>query len=89
MRLKMPFPTLAHHSHIRQYQQTQFYLQEMDMLILRILAVFMVLSTGSVLTGCNNDGPAESAGERIDNAADKTGDAIEEACEDATGKDCD
>jgi len=59
------------------------------MLILRILAVFMVLSTGSVLTGCNNDGPAESAGERIDNAADKAGDTIEEACEDATGKDCD
>lgn len=59
------------------------------MLILRALAIFMALSTGAVLTGCDNDGPAESAGERIDNAADDAGDKIEEACEDATGKDCD
>lgn len=32
-----------------------------------------------VLTGCDQDGPAEQAGEKIDNAVEKAGDKIEEA----------
>jgi predicted small secreted protein len=52
-----------------------------------ILAAFLA-------SGCDNDGPAERAGERIDSAADEVGDAVEDACEeikegvDAEDRDC-
>lgn len=38
----------------------------------------MVLACG-VLVGCEKEGPAEKAGERIDEAAERTIDAIEDA----------
>jgi hypothetical protein len=44
--------------------------------------------------GCENDGPAERAGEALDNTADDIANAAEDACEeikegvDANDKDC-
>jgi hypothetical protein len=61
-----------------------------------LLAVFGVTS----LAGCDtNDGPVESAGERVDDAyentkdgvkdaADNAGDAIDDACDEATDGNC-
>lgn len=45
-----------------------------------LLAVFGVTS----LAGCDtNDGPVESAGERVDNAYEKTKDGVKDAADDA------
>lgn len=61
--------------------------------IFNILLVLCMTMFGAV--ACE-EGPAENAGEEIDNAienvkdgAEDAGDKVEEACEDATGKDCD
>ena len=40
------------------------------------------------LAGCEDKGPAEEAGEAIDEAVEDTAEAVEEACEDATNEDC-
>lgn len=45
-------------------------------------AVFVLLfafGTAGVLTACDNDGPAEQAGEKIDNAVEHAGDKMEQA----------
>ncbi len=47
------------------------------------LAMFLVLSGGVFLTACDNQGPAEEAGENIDDAVDDAGDAAEEAGDEA------
>ncbi|MGD8176006.1 hypothetical protein [Marinimicrobium sp. ARAG 43.8] len=44
------------------------------------LAIFLVLSGGAFLTACDQ-GPAEEAGENIDDAADDAGDAMEDAAD--------
>ena len=54
-------------------------------------AVFLALSLGMalMLSACEQEGPAERAGERIDNAMDAAGDKIEQAgdkIEDASDK---
>jgi hypothetical protein len=41
------------------------------------IAVFTLLFIG--LSACHEKGPAEKAGEKIDNAAEKVGDKIEDA----------
>lgn len=47
---------------------------------LSILPVVILMLIGTVMTGCEaNEGPAEQAGEEIDNAVENTGEAIEEA----------
>ncbi len=46
-----------------------------------LFAVLLALSVG-VLAGCDDQGPAEEAGETIDEAVDDTGDAIEDAADD-------
>jgi hypothetical protein len=47
---------------------------------LSILPFIILMSIGTVITGCGgNEGPAEQAGEEIDNAVESTGEAIEEA----------
>ncbi len=52
------------------------------MLKAKILAVMLVL--GGALVGCDaSDGPAESAGERVDNAVEKTKENVEDAAEEA------
>jgi predicted small secreted protein len=53
---------------------------------MKYLAFLMLLGALS-LTGCEK-GPAEKLGEDIDNAATDVGNAIEDACEDATGENC-
>jgi len=35
------------------------------------------------IAGCDNDGPAERAGEKIDNTMEKMGNQVEDACEEA------
>ncbi|NNE60458.1 MAG: hypothetical protein HKN35_06175 [Woeseia sp.] len=65
------------------------------------LKLSSLLLTGLLLVACEQDGPAERAGEAIDDAADEIGDAgddfgdaIEDACEevkdgvDAEDQDC-
>lgn len=47
----------------------------------------MALMLGAVLVGCDQ-GPAEEAGESIDDAVTDTRNAVEDACEDATDENC-
>lgn len=42
-----------------------------------VLATLLVLGAGGMLVGCD-DGPAEEAGEAIDDTADDAGDAIDD-----------
>jgi predicted small secreted protein len=50
------------------------------MKVLTLLPIMVLILAGNVLTGCEaNDGAAEKAGEKIDNAVENTGEAIEEA----------
>lgn len=44
----------------------------------KIILLLLVLVT-IALTGCEKSGPAENAGEKIDNAIENTGQAIENA----------
>ncbi len=46
------------------------------------LAFFMVIGGGAFLTACDQ-GPAEEAGENIDEAADEAGDAMDDAADEA------
>lgn len=41
--------------------------------------MLLVAMMAFAITGCEEEGPAEQAGEKIDNAMEDTGDAIEEA----------
>ncbi len=51
---------------------------------LPILALLAFLFAALGIAGCDvSKGPAEKAGENIDDAIDKTGDAMEDAMEDA------
>lgn len=52
------------------------------------LSLFVLLA--AMISGCEQDGPAERAGESVDNAAERVqeagkdlGNSIEDACEDA------
>ncbi|MEO8039485.1 MAG: hypothetical protein ABI794_11980 [Betaproteobacteria bacterium] len=38
-----------------------------------------VAFAGAGLTGCKQEGPAETAGKKVDQAVEKTGDALEKA----------
>lgn len=50
----------------------------------QLLGTFFALSlTGGLLAGCAEEGPAERAGEQIDETAGKVGDSIEETGEKA------
>lgn len=44
-----------------------------------LFALLFALGGGAMLTGCEDKGPAEEAGEKIDEAIDDAGDAIEDA----------
>ncbi|WP_036187657.1 hypothetical protein [Marinimicrobium agarilyticum] len=46
------------------------------------LAFFMVIGGGAFLTACDQ-GPAEEAGENIDEAAEEAGDAMDDAADEA------
>lgn len=48
-----------------------------------LFALLLALGAGVALTGCEDQGPAEKAGERIDQAVEETGDEIDEAAEEA------
>lgn len=47
-----------------------------------LFALLLALSVG-FLTGCEEQGPAEEAGENIDEAVEEAGDEMEEAAEEA------
>ena len=50
------------------------------MKILPLLAILTFVFASLSITACDtNEGPAERAGEKIDNAVENTGEAIEEA----------
>ena len=42
-------------------------------------ALLVTLTLALSLAGCNNDGPLEEAGEKIDDAVEDAGDAVEDA----------
>lgn len=44
-----------------------------------VLAVLLAFGAASLITACEQDGPAEEAGEKIDNAMEKAGDKMEHA----------
>lgn len=46
-----------------------------------LFALLFALGGGAVLTGCEEKGPAEKAGEEIDEAVEDAGDAIEDAAD--------
>ena len=47
-----------------------------------VFALLLALSVG-LLAGCQEQGPAEEAGENIDEATEEAADAVEEAVDDA------
>lgn len=49
---------------------------------LTTIALALMIGTSAVsLTACEEDGPAENAGEQVDEALDEASDAIEDAAE--------
>ena len=48
-----------------------------------LFALLFALGCGAVLTGCEQQGPAEEAGEEIDEAVEDAGEEIDEAAEEA------
>ena len=46
-----------------------------------LLSLGLALSGGMLLTGCDEQGPAEEAGEEIDEAVEEAGDKVEEAAD--------
>ena len=53
---------------------------------MRFLLLPALLIGTLLFAGCENEGPAERAGERIDEAAEDFGNAVEDACEDMKEK---
>lgn len=48
-------------------------------MFVRTMGMILVLSSLLLLSACEQDGPAERAGEKIDNAIESAGDKIEQA----------
>lgn len=48
-----------------------------------LFALLFALGGGATLTGCEDQGPAEEAGEEIDEAVEDAGDAVEDAADEA------
>ena len=46
------------------------------------LLIAALMASAFALTGCDNDGPMEEAGEEIDEAAENVEDGVEDAAED-------
>lgn len=46
-----------------------------------LFALLFALGGGAVLSGCEEQGPAEEAGEEIDDAVEEAGEEIDEAAE--------
>ena len=47
--------------------------------MMRVLAITLVLALTAPLAGCRKKGPAEKAGEEVDEAVEDIGDAIDDA----------
>ncbi|MDA3934660.1 MAG: hypothetical protein PF630_10110 [Gammaproteobacteria bacterium] len=52
-----------------------------SLLLSPLLALVLITGSALVLTGCEDQGPVEEAGEAIDEAAEDTADAIDDAAE--------
>lgn len=46
-----------------------------------VMAMLLAFGSVTVLSACDQDGPAEEAGENIDNAMERTGEQMEETGE--------
>ncbi|HEY9200379.1 MAG TPA: hypothetical protein VIQ81_02180 [Gammaproteobacteria bacterium] len=52
------------------------------MKLLSLIPIVALVLAANILTGCeSNEGPAEKAGEKIDNAIEQTGEKIDSAVE--------
>lgn len=57
------------------------------MKVLTLIPAFALILAATLLTGCeSNDGPAEKAGEKIDNAIEDTSETIDSAVEETGEK---
>lgn len=54
--------------------------------IIHTLLLITSLSLAVLTFGCESEGPAENAGEKIDQSIENTKDALEEASDEITGK---
>jgi hypothetical protein len=52
-------------------------------MICRALLIMFAFAGVGLLAACDNDGPAEEMGEKIDNTVEDAGDAIDDAADDA------
>lgn len=50
-------------------------------LLSKVLLMSFVLSIAGLVTACDNQGPAEEAGEAIDESVDETSDTLDDATE--------
>jgi len=50
-------------------------------LLSKVLLMSFVLSSAGFVTACDNQGPAEEAGEAVDESVEETGDAFDDATE--------
>lgn len=48
-----------------------------------LAAAMLVAGLGGLLAGCEQEGPAERAGEQVDQAVEETREAVEQATEEA------
>ena len=53
------------------------------MLKVHVFALLLAVLGVTALSGCDNDGPMENAGERVDEGYENTKDSMEDAAEDA------
>lgn len=60
-----------------------------------MIRLLLPLVLMAAIVGCENEGPAERAGENLDEAAESVrdeardmGNRVEDACEEATGENC-
>lgn len=49
----------------------------------RVLLLTFIIGSLGMVSACENEGPAEKAGEQIDETIEESGDAIEDAAEEA------
>jgi hypothetical protein len=48
---------------------------------IRLLCLMIAIAAAAAIGGCREEGPAERAGKKIDEAADKAADAAEDAAD--------
>jgi len=61
-------------------------LEENELIVKKVQSVLVVIALLFSFAACDKPGPAEKAGQEIDNAVEKAGDKIEDATDEAGDK---